>query len=471
MNNKNGRLSMRVWTAIVLFMFISSIAAGVESMFLGLFLDNTVFQNGSMGASITLTDTVNLIVSLAAVVSGVTTFIMGTLSEKLKNRKVFISFGFIIWGIVMFLFSNVRKGTVANIFGVSKPAEVITVTAMTVVGLSLVLAFLRATTSDAAFNSWVTDVSTPQTSTIIEVLFTVMGFVSTGVITYLVATAQSGKMEYNSVFILFGVIGIALGVLGFFLIDNPQKVKKSKKKQKSKEEERETSYWADLFYGFKPSAIKENKNLYLMLSSGCLFNCAYQAFYPYLFIYIASVILPANKGVNLLSAKVIVPAIIAILVLVITVLILMKLYTKSKAASFIPSVICFIAGLLILSATKDIVGVIIGLTPGLIGYIIIMIQFGATVRDNIPKDKVGLFQGIRMIFLIFVPGIIGPTLGNIASKNSNVTYVTEAGVNDLPTGMMFFYAAVVASLIFIPMLAFLKEDKRRALKEKTKETE
>ncbi len=469
MNNKNGRLSMRIWITIVLFMFISSIAAGVESMFLGLFLDNTVFQNGSMGASITLTDTVNLIVSLAAVVSGVTTFIMGTLSEKLKNRKVFISVGFIVWGIVMFLFSNVRKGTVANIFGVSKPAEVITVTAMTVVGLSLILAFLRATTSDAAFNSWVTDVSTPQTSTIIEILFTVMGFVSTGIITYLVATAQSGKMEYNSVFVLFGVIGIVLGILGFFLIENHQGVKKSKKKDKDKE--KESSYWSDLFYGFKPRAIKENKNLYLMLSSGCLFNCAYQAFYPYLFIYIASVIIPANKGVNLLSAKVIVPAVIAILIVLISVLILMKAYTKSKSASFIPSVICLIVGLLILSTTKDIVGVIIGFTPGLIGYIIIMIQFGATVRDNIPKDKVGLFQGIRMIFLFFIPGIIGPTLGNIASKNSNVTYVTDAGVNDLPTGMMFLYAAIVATLIFIPMLAFLKKDKEKALKEKTKETE
>ncbi len=468
MNNKNGRLSMRVWTGIVLFMFISSIAATVESMFLGLFLDNTVFQNGSMGAPITLTDTVNLIVSLAAVVSGVTTFIMGTLSEKLKNRKVFISVGFIIWGIVMLLFSNVRKGTVANIFGVSKPAEVITVTAMTVVGLSLVLAFFRATTSDAAFNSWVTDVSTPQTSTIIEILFTVMGFITTGIITYLVATAQSGKMEYNFVFVLFGVLGIVLGVLGFFLIDNPQKFKKSKKKQKNNEEKSETSYWADLFYGFKPGAIKENKNLYFMLSSGCLFNCAYQAFYPYLFIYIASVILPANKGVNLLSAKVMVPAIIAILVVAITVLILMKIYTKSKAASFIPSVICFVVGLLILSATKDIVGVIIGLTPGLIGYIIIMIQFGATVRDNIPKDKVGLFQGIRMIFLFFVPSIIGPTLGNIAAKNSDVTYMENGAEKVLPTEDMFLYAAVVAILIFLPMLAFLKKDKEKANKESNK---
>ncbi len=88
---------------------------------------------------------------------------------------------------------------------------------------------------------------------------------------------------------------------------------------------------------------------------------------------------------------------------------------------------------------------------------IIMIQFGATVRDNIPKDKVGLFQGIRMIFLIFVPKIIGPTLGNIAAKNSDVTYMENGAVKVLPTEAMFLYAAVVAVLIFIPMLAFLKK--------------
>ena len=98
-------------------------------------------------------------------------------------------------------------------------------------------------------------------------------------------------------------------------------------------------------------------------------------------------------------------------------------------------------------------------------YIIIMIQFGATVRDNIPKDKVGLFQGIRMIFLIFVPRIIGPTLGNIAAKNSDVTYMENGAEKVLPTEAMFLYAAIVAVLIFIPMLPFIKKDKEKTLKE------
>ena len=475
MSNKQGRLSKITWTAVILFMFMSAVVGGTESMYLGLFLNNTVFKDGSMGAKITLTDTINLIASLSAVVSVVTTFIIGTLSEKMKNRRLFISAGFIIWGIVMLVFSGVDILNVAGFLGIRTLHEAITITALTVVGFALVLTFLRSMTCDAAFNSWVTDVSTPETSAIIEIAFTLMGFVSTAVITLLVSGAQSGQLKYNQVFIIIGLAAIVFGALGYFLIKNPQKkvedIKKVKKLRNSKrlnntkKVEDKTSYWEDLFYGFKPSAVKENSNLYLILSSGCTFNCACQVFFPYLFIYLASVVIPANKDVDLLSPQIIVTVIIALLAVVACVLILMKAYTKNKALSFIPSVICLVVGLFILSSTKSLIGIIIGLTPGLIGYIIIMIQFGATVRDNIPKDKVGLFQGIRMIFLFCIPGIIGPTLGNIAAKNSEVTYMENGAEKVLPTEAMFLYAAVVAILIFIPMLAFLKKDKEKAIKE------
>ncbi len=458
MGNKKGQLSIKTWITIILFLFMGTVVGGVEGIYLSLYLNNTTFKDGSMGASLTLTDTVNLIASLSAVVSVITTFVMGTLSEKMKNRKVFVSVGYIVWGIVMLVFSRVRGGNVGNFFGLVQMSEIITVTAIIIIGFSLVLTVLRSTVSDAVFSSWITDVSTPETSAKIEVVFTLAGFVSTALITYLVSRAQSGGMEYSDVSVFLGGFSIVLGTLGFLLIDNPRR--------KRKKSETESSYWSDLFYGFKPSSVKENSNLYLMLLSGCLFNCAYQAFYPYLFIYIASVVIPANKGVNLASSSVIIPTIIAILIVAVVVLVLMKAYAKNKALSFIPSVICIVVGLLILSSTKNIVGIIIGLTPGLIGYIIIMIQFGATVRDNIPKDKVGLFQGIRMIFLFFIPRIIGPTIGNIAAKNSSVTYMENGAVKVLPTESMFLYAAIIAIFIFIPMLAFLKKDKERALKEK-----
>ena len=60
--------------------------------------------------------------------------------------------------------------------------------------------------------------------------------------------------------------------------------------------------------------------------------------------------------------------------------------------------------------------------------------------------------------------VVGPTLGNIAAKNSTVTYMENGAEKVLPTEAMFLYAAIVAVFIFIPMLAFLKKDKEKALK-------
>ena len=271
MNENKAKPTVRIWIAIVLFMLMGSIAGNTESMFLGLFLDNTVFENGPMGASITLTDAVNLIVSLGAVVSCGTAFFVGTLIEKFKSRKVFISIGYIVWGIVMIACSVVSNENVRSIFGISETARVITISAAMIVGFSLVLSFLRSTTSDTAFNSWVTDVSTPEISTIIEVLFTIMGFVATTIITLLVARAEiDSNMEYSSVFIILGIIAIGAGCMGFFLIEEPEKFEKAENTEK-----KETVSQVDAFYGLRPSVIKEHSNLYLMLSlhNLCYYSC------------------------------------------------------------------------------------------------------------------------------------------------------------------------------------------------------
>ncbi len=459
MNKNNGQLTKRVWAGILLFMFMGSLAWNVENMYFNTFLNDMVFNEGAMGSSLTLTDAVNIMVTLSAITAAVTTFIMGTLSEKMKNRKVFISFGYIAWGIVTALFGLITKENVASVFGLTDNAKIVTVTAWIVIVMDMIMTFMGSTSNDSAFNAWVTDVTTPETTAKVETVFTFMGFIAMAVIMVVGSLAQGGVIPYSVFFIGLGVFVTLVGVIGIFLLENPKKFEDAKKETKK------SSYWADLFYGFRPSVVKENSNLYLILSSGCLFNSAFQVFFPYLFIYLGSVVIPANEGVNFLSAGVIIPAVIAIVAAVAGIVILMKVYTKNKAAAFIPSVILLIVGLLILSSTKNIVGIIAGVAPTLIGYIVIMIQFGATVRDNIPQDKVGLFQGIRMIFLVLIPMVVGPTLGNIAAKNSDVVYIENGAEKVLPTEAMFLYAAVVAALIFIPMLAFLKKDKERALKE------
>lgn len=461
MNKKNGQLTKRVWAGILLFMFMGSLAWNVENMYFNTFLNDMVFDQGSMGSSLTLTDAVNIMVTLSAITAAVTTFIMGTLSEKMKNRKIFISFGYIAWGIVTAVFGLITKENVASVFGLTDNAKIVTVTAWIVIVMDMIMTFMGSTSNDSAFNAWVTDVTTPESTPKVETAFTFMGFIAMGVIMVVGSLAQGGVISYSSFFIGLGVFVTIVGVIGIFLLDNPQKFEEAKK------EEKKTSYWADLFYGFRPSVVKKNSNLYLILSSGCLFNCAFQVFFPYLFIYFGSVVIPANEGVNFLSAGVIIPAVIAVIVIVVGIIFFMNLAGKNKSLAFIVCVLLLVGGLLIMSTTKNIIGIIVGIAPTLIGYIVITTQFAANVRDNIPQDKVGLFQGIRMIFLVLIPMVVGPTLGNIAAKNSDVTYMENGAEKVLPTEAMFLYAAVVAALIFIPMLAFLKKDKERALKEKS----
>lgn len=446
--NKSGQLTKRVWAGILLFMFMGSLAWNVENMYFNTFLSDCVYNEGAFGASLTLTDAINIMVTLSAITAVVTTFIMGTLSEKLRNRKAFISFGYIAWGIVTALFGFITKENVANLFGLTDPGKIITVTAWIVVIMDMIMTFMGSTSNDSAFNAWVTDVTTPESRPKVETAFTFMGFIAMAVIMVVGSLAQGGTISYSVFFVGMGAIVAIVGVAGVFLIDNPKKFENAEKKN--------TSYWADLFYGFRPSVIKENSGLYLVLSALCIFNIAFQVFFPYLFVYLGDVVLPANAGVNFLSVGIILPAVISVVTIVAGIVILMKVAEKSKSVAFLTSSALLVAGLFILSTSTNLLTIIIGIAPVLIGYLVLTIQLGASTRDYTPQDNVGLFQGIRMVFSVLIPMVVGPTLGNIATKNTT-------GADDvLPTKAIFLYAGVVALFVFIPMIALLRKEKKNA---------
>ena len=118
----------------------------------------------------------------------------------------------------------------------------------------------------------------------------------------------------------------------------------------------------------------------------------------------------------------------------------------------------FIIGLVILSTSTNIIVVLLGIAPTLVGYVVIQIQLTATMRDFIPEDKVGLFQGIRMIFVVLLPMVVGPAIGDLACRNAGATYTNEYGVETIvPDATMFLYSAIIAILVFIPLLILKKK--------------
>ncbi|MBQ5904594.1 MAG: hypothetical protein IIW88_01820, partial [Clostridia bacterium] len=103
----NEKISRKNWFIIILFCFMGGIAWNTENMYFNTFITNEIYADVSQKAilgSMEATTAIARMVALSAVAAVLTTFIMGALSDKLKNRKLFISAGYIIWGIVTSMF-------------------------------------------------------------------------------------------------------------------------------------------------------------------------------------------------------------------------------------------------------------------------------------------------------------------------------------------------------------------------------
>lgn len=446
------KLSKRNWFTICLFSFMGGVAWNVENMYFNTFLYNSVYAGTSQAAqagAMAPTTAISRMVAYSAIAAVLTTFVMGTLSDKLKNRKLFISIGYIFWGIVTGAFGLITKENVAGLFHLSDDAKILTATVWVVIIMDIVMTFMGSTSNDAAFNAWVTDVTTPKIRPILETVLTVVGFVAAGAVMGVGSFAQAGKVSYRNFFIGLGVFVTLCGVAGLFLIKEP--VNRVRKEDSS-------SYWADLFYGFRVSVIKENSRLYLALLAIGFSTVAYQVFFPYLLVYLQYVIIPENGGDKFLTTPVIITAAIIVVALVAGIVILLKLGAKNKAYCLVPCAVLMPLGLFVLSSSTNIIIILIGVLPAVLGYVISTIQLNAAIKDFIPEGKAGLFQGIRMIFVVLIPMVVGPKLGDIASRTSNVKYMNEYGVETLvPSSSIFLYAAIIAIFVFVPLIFLIKK--------------
>ena len=457
------KLSPLNWFNVCLFCLIGGIAWNLENMYFNTFLYNEIYATATKAAadaSMAPSTAVSRMVALSAVTAVITTFIMGTISDRMKNRKVFISIGYILWGGITATFGFITKENISTIFGLTDAAQILTFTVWAVIIMDMIMTFMGSTSNDSAFNAWVTDITTPGVRPKVETAFTVVGFVAMGIVMGAGTVTQTGLVSYKGFFGILGLLVAVAGVVGLFTLKEPKHVVK---------EERKTSYWADLFYGFRPSVVKENSTLYLILGAMCLFNCAFQVFFPYLIVYLQYVVLesPVNKAlIESALPKVIIVGVIAISVLLAGVVTLMKLAAKKKLLAFIPAVAALIVGLIILSTSNNLYVMLAGIAPTFIGYLVLTIQFGATIRDFTPKDKTGLFQGIRMIFFVLIPMVVGPAIGDYACRSAGATYQQvniiageEVITNmDVPDAKMFLYSAVVAALVFVPLFLLRKRN-------------
>ncbi len=426
--------SPKFYLALVIFSLVGQIAWVVENMYLNVFIYKMF--NASAEA-------ISAMVAASAVAATVTTLIIGALSDKLGKRKIFICSGYVLWGISIWSFAAIRTDVINALFPAVASAASVGVSLVII--MDCVMTFFGSSANDACFNAWLTDSTDSTNRGSVEGINAMMPLMA-------ILAVFGGFMGVNqdlqeSWTLIFGVIGtavLALGIAGFFLIEEaPAKP------------QAEGNYFANIFYGFRPSVVKGNIGLYTTLAVLALFNISISIFMPYLILYY-TVTLKMENYVLIFAPAIILAATFTGLY--------GKVYDRSGfKAAIIPTMALLMVGYVILYFFRATVPVFVGTLLMMCGYLGTGAVIGAMVRDRTPENKAGMFQGLRIVAQVLIPGIIGPAIGAAVLKNADVIVNSDGTSSFIPNRNIFlaaFVAAVVTWAVILPLFKLVKKEEK-----------
>jgi len=440
MNQNNERFSRRSWLVLVLFGLVGQIAWSVENMYFNVFVYNTIAKD---------LEAITLMVQLSGVMATVATLIAGTLSDKLGHRRRFISIGYAIWGITVALFGFISPELITALFA-TDGAQAVSIALVAVIVGDCVMTLFGSTANDAAFNAWVTDNTRPSFRGTVEGVVAILPLVAMLIVAggfgILVST-----FEYRMVFLVLGVVISICGVVGIFIIRDSERLTPN-------------GGFRDIFYGFRPSVVRENPSLYITLLCVMVYSIGAQIFMPYLIIYMES-----SLGFSVIEYSVVFGGAIAVGAVVNVFLGRLSDRLDKTGLLYIAASVMGV-GLIAMYFAKGM-GHIANLAlfgvfgcVMITGYIFVTALTGSIVRDYTPVADTGKLQGVRMIFSVLIPMIVGPMIGNGINRsmgelieNPGETAMTTEYV---PAPEIFLVAGIV-TLLLLALVPWLRASIRK----------
>ena len=421
---KNRKASFYV--VLVIFSLIGQVAWVVENMYFNVFIYKMF--------SASTTD-ISLMVSLSAVTATVTTLLIGALSDKVGKRKIFICGGYIVWGISILSFALIRVDFINKLFPMAVSASAVGVSLVII--MDCVMTFFGSSANDACFNAWLTESVTSEERGKAEGINSMMPLVAILVVFGGFMSFDLDKASsWTLIFIIIGIVVVLIGVLGIFLIED-----------KAVKTEENSAYFKNIFYGFRPKVIKENKGLYLLLGVFAVFGISIQIFMPYLIIYY-EVSLKMTNYVFVMAPAIILAAVFTFFY--------GRIYDKiGFIKSSVPSVAILMAGYVFLYFFTNTALVFIGSLLMMCGYLAGMAVFGAAIRDKIPENKAGMFQGLRIICQVLIPGLIGPWIGSFVLRNAETIVNNDGTTSFIPNQNIYLAAFIVAAVVLIYLVGVM----------------
>ena len=412
-------ITSRTWFILVLLAVTGQIAWAVENSWFNTFVYDKLTPDPRPVA---------WMVAASAITATLTTLIMGTLSDRTRSRwgrrKPFILFGYILWGISTVLFPTVAYIQTTSI-----------AVAMVIIADS-VMTFFGSTANDAAFNAWTTDIATSSLRGRVEGALNLAVFLAQ-IITMTAAGALIDSVGYFIFFYALGGIVILSGIVAGSLL---QDVPLPEGTQKPK-----GSFLSEFASLFQWQTVTRNRTLFLLLLFIMVSSIGMQVSFPYMIIYLENFIGISKTQFSIIGGAVMLGSAI----FAVPFGLLADRWDKRRMIML--AIVVSALGGILLSLVSDIPFLALA---GFLWQAFSMasgIAAVAWLKDLLPEQNRGKFLGIRMIFWIAIPMVLGPWIGSALIQNFGIPTTLNGQAGFIPVPVIFQVGSVIALLSLIPL--------------------
>lgn len=416
---KASRLSPRTWFVLILLAITGQIAWAVENSWFNTFVFDELTPDPRPIA---------WMVAASAITATLTTLVMGTLSDRTRSRwgrrKPFILVGYVLWGISTVLFP-----TVAYIRTTS-------IAVVMVIIADAAMTFFGSTANDAAFNAWTVDIANSSQRGRVEGALNLAVFLAQ-IITLTAAGALIDQVGYFTFFYVLGGIVILAGLVGGGMLRDAPLPMAVVRKQKS--------FLAEFAELFQWQTVTQNRTLFLLLLFIMLSSIGMQVAFPYMIIYLENYVGISKTEFSIVGGAVMLgSALVAI-----PFGLLADRWDKRRLIML--ATVVSAAGGILLSLVRAIPWL------ALTGFLWQAFSMAASIaavawlKDLLPEESRGKFLGIRMIFWIAIPMVLGPGIGSRLIQTWGIPTTLNGEAGFIPVPLIFQVGSGIALLSLAPL--------------------
>lgn len=426
MKKSENAISTRNWILIWVVGLVGQLCWNVENQWFNTFVYAKIGPDASIIAWMT---------GVSAALTAISTFVSGTWSDRIGRRRPFIFIGYIFWGIF----------TVA--FGATQyiPKSPLLLAAVMVVATDAVMSFFGSMGNDSGFSSWTTDITNEHNRGSLgaavaaqPVLATIIGTVVSGILIEM--------FGYFAFFVFMGVFVAAVGVLGVAIMRESPDLKPVRD---------EKGFAHQLFSVFNFKTFVKNKQLFYTFFIMSAYFICFNFFFAHIGNYFIYTLGYSEGSAGIIQGVGLIIALVATIPAT-------KFINVGKHALVISaSIVLSVVGLVVLGVSgTSLALIVIGTTVVGMGYVLILQTTTAWVKNLYPEGQRGQYEGIRIIFFVLIPMIVGPTVSSFIIKRYGVEVTINGETGMAPSGALFLFAAAFTVFTFVPLYFAWREKKR-----------